>query len=68
MIARRLRLSFLNSQAAMEALPGIIDIMAEELNWSNTEKEVPKCHFFYLYSDIYINFFYGVIASTQISI
>lgn len=40
MIARRLRLSFLNSQAAMEALPGIIDIMAEELNWSNTEKEV----------------------------
>lgn len=45
MIARRLRLSFLNSQAAMEALPGIIDIMAEELNWSNTEKEVPKCHF-----------------------
>ncbi|XP_063708080.1 glycerol-3-phosphate dehydrogenase, mitochondrial isoform X2 [Culicoides brevitarsis] len=39
MIARRLRLSFLNSQAAMEALPGIIDIMAEELNWSDSEKQ-----------------------------
>lgn len=40
MIARRMRLSFLNSQAAMEALPGIIDIMAEELNWSESEKQV----------------------------
>lgn len=40
MIARRMRLAFLNSQAAMEALPGIIDIMAEELNWSEAEKKV----------------------------
>lgn len=39
MIARRLRLSFLNVQAAQEALPGIIDIMAEELNWSKDEKD-----------------------------
>lgn len=34
MIARRLRLAFLNVQAAQEALPEVIDIMAEELNWS----------------------------------
>jgi len=40
MIARRLRLAFLNVQAAQEALPTIVNIMAEELNWSNDEKEV----------------------------
>lgn len=40
MIARRLRLAFLNVQAAAEALPGIVDIMAEELKWDNAEKQV----------------------------
>ena len=39
MIARRLRLAFLNVQAAQEALPIIVDIMAEELNWSADEKK-----------------------------
>ncbi|XP_045486360.1 glycerol-3-phosphate dehydrogenase, mitochondrial isoform X1 [Pieris rapae] len=39
MIARRLRLAFLNVQAAAEALPGIIDIMAEELKWNESEKQ-----------------------------
>ncbi|KAL9914855.1 glycerol-3-phosphate dehydrogenase, mitochondrial-like [Glossina fuscipes] len=39
MIARRLRLSYLNVQAAQESLPRICDIMAEELNWSNEEKK-----------------------------
>ncbi|XP_072155299.1 glycerol-3-phosphate dehydrogenase, mitochondrial isoform X2 [Bemisia tabaci] len=39
MIARRLRLAFLNVQAAQEALPGIIDIMAEELKWDEKEKK-----------------------------
>ncbi|XP_012527204.1 glycerol-3-phosphate dehydrogenase, mitochondrial isoform X1 [Monomorium pharaonis] len=39
MIARRLRLAFLNVQAAQEALPVIIDIMAEELHWSAEEKK-----------------------------
>jgi glycerol-3-phosphate dehydrogenase len=39
MIARRLRLAFLNTQAAVEALPIIVDIMAEELNWDSKEKE-----------------------------
>jgi len=38
-IARRLRLAFLNVQAAEEALPVIIDIMAEELSWSDEEKK-----------------------------
>ena len=33
-IARRTRLAFLNAQAALEALPGVIDIMGKELNWS----------------------------------
>lgn len=34
MIARRLRIAFLNVQATEEALPDIINIMAEELKWS----------------------------------
>lgn len=38
-IARRLRLAFLNVQAAQEALPLIVDIMGEELKWSNAEKK-----------------------------
>ena len=38
-IARRIRLSFLNVQAAAEALPRIVDIMAEELNWSPAHKQ-----------------------------
>lgn len=42
MIARRIRLSFLNVQAAQEALPEIVKIMAEELNWSEDEKQVSK--------------------------
>lgn len=37
-ISRRLRISFLNVQATEEALPRIIDIMAEELSWSDDEK------------------------------
>lgn len=36
MIARRLRLAFLNVQAAEEALPMIVKIMGEELNWSES--------------------------------
>lgn len=39
-IARRLRLAFLNVQAAEEALPSIIEIMAEELKWSKNEQKV----------------------------
>ena len=39
-IARRLRLAFLNAQAAEEALPHIVEIMAEELKWSDKHKNV----------------------------
>jgi glycerol-3-phosphate dehydrogenase len=38
-LARRTRLAFLNAQAALEALPGIVDLMAEELKWNPTRKE-----------------------------
>jgi glycerol-3-phosphate dehydrogenase len=38
-ISRRLRLSFLNAQAALEALPRVIDIMAEELNWNAARRQ-----------------------------
>ncbi|KAI0657281.1 DAO-domain-containing protein [Cubamyces menziesii] len=33
-IARRCRLSFLNAQAALDALPRVVEILAEELRWS----------------------------------
>ncbi|KAK5273594.1 mitochondrial glycerol-3-phosphate dehydrogenase [Exophiala xenobiotica] len=39
-IARRTRLAFLNAQAALEALPTVIDLMAEELKWDSKRKEV----------------------------
>ncbi|PWY66147.1 DAO-domain-containing protein [Aspergillus sclerotioniger CBS 115572] len=38
-IARRTRLAFLNAEAALEALPNIIDLMGEELKWDRTRKE-----------------------------
>jgi glycerol-3-phosphate dehydrogenase len=39
-IARRMRLAFLNAQAALEALPKVIDIMAKELSWDAHRKDV----------------------------
>ncbi|KAL2815448.1 FAD dependent oxidoreductase-domain-containing protein [Aspergillus cavernicola] len=39
-IARRTRLAFLNSQAALEALPTVIDLMGEELNWDKSRKDI----------------------------
>ncbi|KAE8156045.1 FAD dependent oxidoreductase-domain-containing protein [Aspergillus tamarii] len=39
-IARRTRLAFLNAEAALEALPSIIDLMSEELNWNNKRKDL----------------------------
>ena len=38
-LARRTRLAFLNAQAALEALPTVIDLMAEELKWNRKRKE-----------------------------
>jgi len=39
-IARRTRLAFLNAQAALEALPKVIELMAEELHWDSHRKDV----------------------------
>lgn len=39
-LARRMRLSFLNVQAALEALPQVIDLMGDELRWSRARKEM----------------------------
>ena len=38
-LARRTRLAFLNAQAALEALPQVIDLMAEELKWNKQRKD-----------------------------
>ncbi|KAJ3150024.1 mitochondrial glycerol-3-phosphate dehydrogenase [Geranomyces michiganensis] len=38
-IARRTRLAFLNAEAALESLPRVIDIMAQELGWSDARKK-----------------------------
>ena len=38
-IARRTRLAFLNAQAALEALPGVIDLMKDELHWDSRRQE-----------------------------
>lgn len=43
-LARRTRLAFLNAQAALEALPMVIDMMAEELNWDTKRKNVEWKH------------------------
>ena len=38
-LARRTRLAFLNAQAALQALPTVIDLMAEELSWDSKRKD-----------------------------
>lgn len=38
-LARRTRLAFLDVNAAKAALPRVIDLMAEELRWSNAKKK-----------------------------
>ena len=38
-IARRCRLSFLNAQAALRALPRVVEIMAEDLNWTHSRQK-----------------------------
>lgn len=39
-IGRRTRLAFLNAEAALESLPGVIDLMAEELKWDNNRRDL----------------------------
>jgi glycerol-3-phosphate dehydrogenase len=38
-LARRTRLSFLDAEAALSALPEVIDMMGTELQWSEQRKE-----------------------------
>lgn len=38
-ISRRTRLSFLDVESTLRALPRVIDIMAEELKWTDARKE-----------------------------
>ncbi|KAK9492379.1 FAD dependent oxidoreductase-domain-containing protein [Lipomyces doorenjongii] len=38
-LSRRIRLAFLNSKAALESLPKVIDIMAEELKWDKARQD-----------------------------
>ncbi|CAM1509227.1 Fc.00g029660.m01.CDS01 [Cosmosporella sp. VM-42] len=39
-LARRTRLAFLNAQAALEALPKVIDIMGDELKWDKKRQDL----------------------------
>lgn len=39
-IARRTRLAFLNAEAALEALPKVIDLMAAELAWDSRRQDL----------------------------
>lgn len=39
-LARRTRLAFLNAQAALEALPKVIDIMSDELKWDKKRQDL----------------------------
>lgn len=47
-LARRTRLAFLNAEAALQALPRVVDIMAEELKWDDKRKkeEITKATIF----------------------
>jgi glycerol-3-phosphate dehydrogenase len=38
-LARRMRLAFLDAQAALETLPRVVDVLAEELGWDAARKE-----------------------------
>jgi glycerol-3-phosphate dehydrogenase len=50
-LARRTRLAFLNAQAALEALPKVIDIMGTELKWDSKRKETEwtECKFIFCF-------------------
>lgn len=39
-LARRTRLAFLNAQAALDALPTVIDLMADELGWDKHRRDL----------------------------
>ena len=39
MLTTRMRLAFLNSEAAKQCIPRVADIMAKELNWTKKERD-----------------------------
>lgn len=57
-IARRLRLAFLNTYAAHETLEKVVDIMAKELQWSNAERKVRICTFLIFYGRRMLSFLF----------
>ena len=55
-IARRLRLSFRNGQAAEESLPVIVQIMGDELGWDQQERNrQTEEAVVFLRSQVYLN-------------
>ena len=59
-LARRTSLAFLNVEAAEDALPRVVEIMAEELQWNKQQKKVrasvPKLLLYLLLSVLRICF------------
>lgn len=45
-LARRTRLAFLNKEAALAAIPKVVEIMGTELGWNSDRKlsEIQSCH------------------------
>jgi len=43
-LSRRTRLAFLNSRAAIDAIPRVAEIMAEELGWSAEQQAAQEAH------------------------
>ena len=53
MVARRLRLAFLDVRVTESVLPRVAELMAKELGWDNTKKQVGVklnfCTKYYIY-------------------
>lgn len=67
-LARRTRMSFLNVLAADEALPRIIEIMGDELNWSKQKRkeETDRCKEF-LRREMGLNLKYQIKSNAPIN-
>ncbi|XP_067843540.1 glycerol-3-phosphate dehydrogenase, mitochondrial isoform X2 [Heptranchias perlo] len=68
-IARRTRLAFLNVQAAEDALPRIVEIMATEMNWSEKRiKDELKAAQQFLYYEMGYKVRSDQLANTEINL
>ena len=47
-IARRTRLAFINKESAISAIPRVVELMGQELKWTEIQKqiEIEKCQTF----------------------